>query len=100
MLQRLGRPAQFRRERAPMHNAPRSKAAPANIALPNILLITLDTTRADRMGFLGSKRGLTPNLDDLAREAGGLHARLRAGSADVDLTMRRFSPVRIRSLTR
>jgi arylsulfatase A-like enzyme/Flp pilus assembly protein TadD len=35
---------------------------------PNIILITLDTTRADRMGFLGSKRGLTPNLDQLARE--------------------------------
>ena len=35
---------------------------------PNIILITLDTTRADRMGFLGSKRGLTPNLDQLARQ--------------------------------
>src|SRR5215813_9548266 len=37
-------------------------------AHPNIILITLDTTRADRMGFLGSKRGLTPNLDELARQ--------------------------------
>jgi arylsulfatase A-like enzyme/Flp pilus assembly protein TadD len=35
---------------------------------PNIILITLDTTRADRMGFLGSKLGLTPNLDDVARQ--------------------------------
>ncbi len=35
---------------------------------PNIVIITLDTTRADRMGFLGSKRGLTPNLDAMARE--------------------------------
>src|SRR6476620_7190532 len=35
---------------------------------PNIVLITLDTTRADRMGFLGSKQGLTPNLDALARQ--------------------------------
>jgi hypothetical protein len=34
---------------------------------PNVILITLDTVRADRMGFLGSKRGLTPNLDALAR---------------------------------
>ena len=33
---------------------------------PNVVLITLDTTRADRMGFLGSKAGLTPNLDELA----------------------------------
>jgi choline-sulfatase len=39
-------------------------AAPA--ARPNVILITVDTARADRMGFLGSKRGLTPNLDALA----------------------------------
>jgi arylsulfatase A-like enzyme/Tfp pilus assembly protein PilF len=36
---------------------------------PNIILITLDTTRADRMGFLGSKRGITPNLDTLAKQS-------------------------------
>jgi len=36
---------------------------------PNIVLITLDSTRADRMGFLGSKLGLTPNLDRLAMES-------------------------------
>jgi arylsulfatase A-like enzyme/Flp pilus assembly protein TadD len=35
---------------------------------PNVILITLDTVRADRMGFLGSKRGLTPNLDALASQ--------------------------------
>ena len=38
-------------------------------ARPNVVLITLDTTRADRMGFLGSQRGLTPNLDALARQS-------------------------------
>jgi arylsulfatase A-like enzyme/cytochrome c-type biogenesis protein CcmH/NrfG len=38
------------------------------IVWPNVILITLDTTRADRMGFLGSKRGLTPNLDALAQQ--------------------------------
>jgi choline-sulfatase len=32
----------------------------------NVILITLDTTRADRMGFLGSTRKLTPNLDAFA----------------------------------
>ena len=42
---------------------------PASSPRPNIVLITLDTTRADRMGFLGSERGLTPNLDVLARQA-------------------------------
>jgi arylsulfatase A-like enzyme/Tfp pilus assembly protein PilF len=36
---------------------------------PNVILITVDTTRADRMGFLGSKLGLTPNLDTLARDS-------------------------------
>jgi len=43
------------------------RRAPA--AHPNIILITLDTTRADRMDFLGSKRGLTPNLDVVAKQA-------------------------------
>jgi arylsulfatase A-like enzyme len=38
-------------------------------APPNVILITLDTVRADRMGFLGSKRGLTPNLDTLASQS-------------------------------
>jgi arylsulfatase A-like enzyme/Flp pilus assembly protein TadD len=36
---------------------------------PNLILITLDTTRADRMGFLGSDRGITPNLDSLAKQS-------------------------------
>jgi choline-sulfatase len=44
------------------------RALPAYSPHPNIILITLDTTRADRMGFLGSKRGLTPNLDAMARQ--------------------------------
>ena len=35
---------------------------------PNVILITLDTVRADRMGFLGSKSGLTPRLDELSRQ--------------------------------
>jgi hypothetical protein len=33
---------------------------------PNLLLITLDTTRADRLGAYGGPPGLTPNLDRLA----------------------------------
>ena len=36
---------------------------------PNVILITLDTVRADRMGFLGSKRGVTPHLDALAAQS-------------------------------
>src|ERR1700686_317173 len=42
-------------------------AAPAS--KPNLVLITLDSTRADRMGFLGAKGALTPNLDRLAAES-------------------------------
>ncbi len=34
----------------------------------NLLLITLDTTRADRLGCYGDARAATPNLDRLARE--------------------------------
>jgi arylsulfatase A-like enzyme len=45
------------------------EATPAVPKPPNIILITLDTTRADRMDFLGSKRSLTPNLDILARDS-------------------------------
>jgi arylsulfatase A-like enzyme len=36
---------------------------------PNLVLITLDSTRADRMGFLGAKTAHTPNLDRLAGES-------------------------------
>ena len=49
--------------------APSQRSKGTASTRPNILLITLDTTRADRMGFLGSERGLTPNLDALARES-------------------------------
>jgi arylsulfatase A-like enzyme/Tfp pilus assembly protein PilF len=45
------------------------KPPAASVVPPNIILITLDTTRADRMGFLGSQRGLTPNLDALAKQS-------------------------------
>ena len=54
----------------PQSASPDSNPAKPNApAYPNIILITLDTTRADRMDFLGSKRGLTPNLDVLARDS-------------------------------
>jgi arylsulfatase A-like enzyme len=50
--------------------APQPPKTPAStLHAPNVILITLDTTRADRMGFLGSQRELTPGLDALARES-------------------------------
>ena len=33
---------------------------------PNVLILLLDTLRADRLGAYGNKRGLTPFLDELA----------------------------------
>ena len=44
-------------------------AVSAKAPTPNIILITIDTARADAMGFLGSSDGLTPNLDRLARQS-------------------------------
>lgn len=43
----------------------RSAVAPADL---NLLVITLDTTRADRIGAYGYTNGETPTLDRLARE--------------------------------
>jgi arylsulfatase A-like enzyme/Tfp pilus assembly protein PilF len=56
----LAAPAWAATQRSPKQSAP---------IHPNVVVITLDTTRADRMGFLGSDRGLTPNLDALAHVA-------------------------------
>src|SRR5260370_35409361 len=41
------------------HNKPR----------PNILIITVDTLRADRVGCYGYAGGLTPKVDQLAKDA-------------------------------
>jgi len=41
---------------------------PAGAPRPNVLLITLDTTRADRLGCYGNARIATPSLDRLAAE--------------------------------
>ncbi len=46
-----------------------SRAAGPAARKPNVVLITLDSTRADRIGFLGARGGLTPNFDTLARQA-------------------------------
>jgi len=46
-----------------------SFAFAAAASKPNLVLITLVATRADRMGFLGAKGALTPNLHRLAAES-------------------------------
>ena len=49
----------------------------------NLLLITVDTLRADRVGAFGSARGLTPTIDRLA--AGGLRLTRTYTSAPLTL---------------
>jgi arylsulfatase A-like enzyme len=59
------------------HATPRVAALAALAALaagcgaprPNILLITLDTTRADRLGCYGHERATSPKIDALAAES-------------------------------
>ncbi len=43
--------------------------SPAAPERPNVLLLTLDTTRADHLGLYGYARPTSPNLDGLAAEA-------------------------------
>lgn len=48
--------------------APAETRAGLGAARPNLLLVTLDTTRADRLGCYGARDASTPNLDRIARE--------------------------------
>ena len=50
---------------------------------PNVLLITLDTTRADRLGCYGGPAGITPAIDALAREG----VRFAQADSPVPLTL-------------
>jgi arylsulfatase A-like enzyme/Flp pilus assembly protein TadD len=46
-----------------------ASTSPARASVrPNLVLITMDTTRADHLGCYGDARAETPNLDALARE--------------------------------
>jgi arylsulfatase A-like enzyme len=44
-------------------------AHPTDEERPDLLLITMDTTRADRLGLYGYQHDTSPNLDRLARES-------------------------------
>ena len=59
-----------------------------NRANPNIILITLDTTRADRLGCYGYHRQTSPNLDQLASES-VLYTRAIAPSSWTQSALRR-----------
>lgn len=56
-----------------LHESPR-RSSPRSTAMlptgtPNVILITLDTVRADHLSLLGYERDTTPNLKRLAQEA-------------------------------
>ncbi len=57
----------------PQARAPRKRPARTADTPPNILMVGSDTLRADRLGALGYRRALTPNIDQLAA-AGALFA--------------------------
>lgn len=38
------------------------------VSLPNVLILSLDTTRADHIGCYGHESAMTPHLDDFARD--------------------------------
>ena len=51
-----------------LHSLSGVAQVPAKPARPNLLVITFDTTRADRLGAYGYEKAQTPNIDRLARE--------------------------------
>ena len=53
---------------APLVGCTAEPASDPAEARPNVLLITLDTTRADRLGAYGAEAGITPHMDTLATE--------------------------------
>lgn len=59
------------------------RVSPGSAAGSNVLLITIDTLRADRVGAYGNPRGLTPTLDRLAES--GL--RFEAAFTPVPMTL-------------
>ena len=64
-------------------SGPAPAAADRTPTRPPLVLVTIDTLRADRLGSYGSTRGLTPSLDALAREA----TRFTAAVSQVPLTL-------------
>ncbi len=43
-------------------------SAPSKVLEPNLIIITIDTLRADHLSCYGYKESITPNIDSLARE--------------------------------
>jgi tetratricopeptide (TPR) repeat protein len=60
--------ARFHAERAPAPEGPVEQEVTQERTPPNLVLITLDTTRADHLGAYGYKEVKTPTIDTLAKE--------------------------------
>lgn len=65
------------RARVPLDSTP---AEGARARRPNVLLITLDTVRADHLSLYGYGRQTTPHLDEFARQATVYHQAVAAAS--------------------
>src|SRR5882672_4216383 len=68
---------------AACRSGPAATAPPSPVTGRPIVLVTIDTLRADRLGSYGSTRGLTPALDRFAQSA----ARFTAAVTQVPLTL-------------
>jgi arylsulfatase A-like enzyme len=55
--------------RTPSPRAPRTELPSGLAGRPNVVLVVVDTLRADHLGAYGDRRGLTPNIDAFARQA-------------------------------
>src|SRR6266850_5057689 len=62
---------------------PNATSPPSTVTGRPIILVTVDTLRADRFGSYGSTRGLTPALDRFAQRA----ARFTAAVTQVPITL-------------
>ena len=59
----------FTLRQQPILTSPPRTAAPARNGLPNVILISLDTVRADHLSLYGYARDTTPNLRKFAQES-------------------------------
>lgn len=66
---------------------------------PNVILITLDTLRADHMSVYGYDRDTTPNLEIFAREAVRYKGRSQRATISPSLRMRHYLQGYIQSIT-
>ena len=65
----FGVQSKFTYNSKPNVNPPAAETKKAsNETRPNIILISIDTLRVDRLGYYGYKRPITPNIDRLAKE--------------------------------